>query len=171
MKKGTTSIVQSGSNGTKEITYEVTYDSKGKELSRKKISEKTTKEAVNEIIKVDTSDFNINTDTTRGSMSGVTCPESKTYTASYDGAFHCNDETYKDLEQFGAVILTGKIIVTSVGNTKLSKAIIATPVNDVMYVGTYNGQKYYFDNRMGDGAPGTLTLNFCNEYGLSCGAW
>lgn len=171
MKKGTTEVVQKGSNGTKEITYEVVYNADGKELSRKKVTEKVTKKAVNEIIKVGTSDFNINTDTTRGWMSGVACPESKTYTAEYDGAFHCNDETYTDLEQFGATIMAGKIIVTSIGGTKLSTAIIATPVNDYVFVGTYNGQKYYFDNRMGDGEPGTLTLDFCSEYNLSCGAW
>lgn len=171
MKKGTTEVIQKGSNGTKEITYEVVYNVDGKELSRKKVGEKVAKKAVNEIIKVGTSDFNINTDTTRGWMSGVACLESKTYTAEYDGAFHCNDETYTDLEQFDATIMAGKIIVTSIGGTKLSTAIIATPVNDYVFVGTYNGQKYYFDNRMGDGQPGTLTLDFCNEYKLSCGAW
>lgn len=170
MKNGTTSVVQAGSNGTKEITYEVTYDSNGKELSRKKISEKTTKEPINEIVKVGTSDFNINTDTTRGSMAGPACTKDKTYDAPYDGALHCNDETYTDLPQFSATIMSGKIIVTSINGT-LSTAVIATPVNDYVFMGTYNGQTYYFDNRMGDGEPGTLTLEFCNKYGLKCGAW
>lgn len=170
MKNGTTAVVQAGSVGTKEVTYEVTYDKDGKEISRKKLSEKVTKEPVNEIIKVGTSDFNINTDTTRGHMSGPACTKDKSYDAPWDGAFHCNDETYKDLPQFNATIMSGKIIVTSI-NGKLTTAVIATPVNDYVFMGTYNGQTYYFDNRMGDGEPGTLTMDFCNEYNLKCGQW
>ena len=75
MKKGTTSVVQAGSNGTKEITYEVTYDSNGKELSRKTLSEKTTREPVNEVVKVGTSDFNINSDKITGNLMGFMCTE------------------------------------------------------------------------------------------------
>lgn len=51
----------------------------------------------------------------------------------------------------------------------ITTVVIATPVNDYVFMGTYNGQTYYFDNRIGDGEPGTLTMDFCNEYNLKCG--
>ena len=40
MSNGTTSVVQAGQKGEKKITYKVTYDSDGKEISREKKSEK-----------------------------------------------------------------------------------------------------------------------------------
>lgn len=169
MKKGTKNVVQNGSKGEKEITYEVIYDASGNEVSRKKISEKVVKDAINEVVKVGMSDFNINTDTTHGTMSGVLCPESKT--TLVDGDLYCDDENYTDLEEFTATILENQIIVTDVGGNSLSQAVMATPIHSSVYTGTYNGVKYYFDNRMGDGEPGKLTMDFCNKHGLSCGEW
>lgn len=49
MYEGETSVRQDGADGEKSLTYEVTYID-GKESSRKLVSEKVTKEPVNEII-------------------------------------------------------------------------------------------------------------------------
>ena len=62
MKSGTKEIVQQGQKGEKTVTYNITYDTSGKEISREKISEKITKEAINQVEKVGISDFNLNTD-------------------------------------------------------------------------------------------------------------
>ncbi len=53
LEKGTTKVVQKGSNGSQTITYKKTYKN-GKLISTKKISSKVTKKAVNQIIKVGT---------------------------------------------------------------------------------------------------------------------
>lgn len=50
---GETQVTQEGVNGEKEITYKVKYVD-GKETSKKKISEKVTKEPVNKIVTVGT---------------------------------------------------------------------------------------------------------------------
>ncbi len=48
--KGQTSVKQEGENGEKAVTYAVTYDANGNELSREVIGEEVTKEPVDEII-------------------------------------------------------------------------------------------------------------------------
>ena len=53
LAKGTTKVVQKGSNGSQTITYQKTYKN-GKLISTKKVSTKVTKKAVNQIIKVGT---------------------------------------------------------------------------------------------------------------------
>ena len=55
LESGTSEVVQNGVKGEKEVTYKVKYVD-GKEDSRKKVSEKTTKEPVNEIISYGTAD-------------------------------------------------------------------------------------------------------------------
>lgn len=49
LDEGETKVIQEGADGKKEITYKIKYVD-GKEESRKKTSEKTVKEAVNQII-------------------------------------------------------------------------------------------------------------------------
>ncbi|WP_148631014.1 CAP domain-containing protein [Bacillus sp. E214] len=53
LAKGTTKVVQKGSNGNQTIIYKKTFKN-GKLISTKKISSKVTKKAVNQIIKVGT---------------------------------------------------------------------------------------------------------------------
>ena len=53
LEEGKTRVVQKGVNGTKEITYKVTYEN-GKEVKREKVSEKITKEPVKEITEIGT---------------------------------------------------------------------------------------------------------------------
>lgn len=49
-KDGTEKIIQEGQNGEKEVSYEITYRD-GKEISRKKVAERVTKEKVDEIVR------------------------------------------------------------------------------------------------------------------------
>lgn len=51
--KGETKVVQQGVNGSKEITYKVTYTD-GVETSRKKVSEVVVKQPVNKIVAIGT---------------------------------------------------------------------------------------------------------------------
>ncbi|MDD6645519.1 MAG: G5 domain-containing protein [Oscillospiraceae bacterium] len=53
LNSGETQVTQEGVNGEKEVTYKVKYVD-GKETSKKKISEKVTKEPVNKIVTVGT---------------------------------------------------------------------------------------------------------------------
>ncbi|MCZ0717964.1 N-acetylmuramoyl-L-alanine amidase [Aerococcus kribbianus] len=49
-KDGTEKIIQEGQNGEKEISYEITYRD-GKEVSRKKVDERVTKETIDKIVR------------------------------------------------------------------------------------------------------------------------
>ena len=167
MKKGATSVVQAGTGGTKEIVYEITYDSNGKELSRKKISEKTTKEPVNEIVKVGTSDYNINSDHITGHAIGFMCVEADTLT-NPDGGKACDDS--KPLKNFSVTIINDIPYLIKVDNSTITP-IQLNEYQGMTYSGTYQGVLYYFDSRGGDGAPEPLTMEMCNTYGFSCGAW
>ena len=167
MKKGTTSVVQAGSNGTKEITYEVTYDSNGKELKRKKISEKVTKEAVNEIIKVGVSDFNLSTDYVTGGLIGFMCTEADTLT-NPDGGKACDDT--KPLKNFSSISINDVEYLVEVDK------VVITPIKlklyqGLTYTGTYQGVTYYFDARGGGGGQELITIEECNKYGFTCGTW
>lgn len=53
LEKGKTKVVQNGQNGTRTITYKVTYKN-GKEVSREQVSSKVTKKAIDKIVKVGT---------------------------------------------------------------------------------------------------------------------
>ena len=72
MKRGERRVTQAGQVGRKEVTYRITYDESGKEISREKISEKIVVNPVNEKVLVGSSDYNINTDTYRYSV-GYAC--------------------------------------------------------------------------------------------------
>ena len=54
MYKGTKDVAQEGRNGTKEVTYEVTTDSDGNQISKTVVSEKVTKVMKPEIVTVGT---------------------------------------------------------------------------------------------------------------------
>lgn len=173
MKKGTTKTIQNGSKGIKEITYKITYDESGKQVSKEKINEKITKQAVNAIIEIGTSEFNMNTDKITGSMFGLVCTEDKASIASYDNLKHCNDLDYpeSDFQQFGATMIGDIVIITRIGETNLSNPIRVTTINDYVYKGTYNGKTHYFDNRGGSGEQIPLTKDKCSELNIKCGTW
>src|SRR5699024_9917136 len=61
LPRGQKQTSQAGKNGVKRITYKVTYNSNGTEISRTKVSESVISQPVNQIIKIGVSDFNLNT--------------------------------------------------------------------------------------------------------------
>ena len=117
MKKGTKEVVTAGVKGIKEVTYEVTYNSSGKEISRKKISEKTTKQPVNEVVKVGTSDFNINTDKETGGAIGFMCTENEKLT-NPDGGIGCDDS--KGLKSFSSISINNVEYLVQVDNVSVT---------------------------------------------------
>lgn len=168
MKKGTTKTVQKGSKGTKEITYKVKYDEEGKEVSREKISEKVTKEAVNEIIETGAAQFNLKTDKITGSTNGFVCKENQR-TDEY-GELSCN-EMIEGLSMYNATIIGDVYIVTHINEVKVTKPFIITKAEGLLYKGTYNGETLYFDKRAGGGDDTPLTEEKCNELNITCGTW
>jgi len=167
-KSGSKEVIQKGVNGEIEVTYKVTYDENGNEISREKISEKETKKAINEIVVVGSADYNINSSKITLESVGFMCSESQTMT--YDGEMVCDDS--QELPSF-------KIIAIDNGTPKVVtlNQVAITPVtvtkNGSLYVGKYNGVTHYFEPRGGGGNPDgePLTLELCKRYNLSCGAW
>lgn len=162
--KGTQKTVQEGSNGEKVITYEVTYDAEGKEISRKKISEKTAKAAVNKIVETGAADYNLSTAKITESTTGFICLATEKTENGCDGpdfplfsAIAINGVYYaKCLNDSSACTATG--LKTSTKLTKTGEELTAT----------INGKKYYFDRRAGDASSNPLTIEKCNEYKLVC---
>lgn len=162
--KGTQKTVQEGINGEKEITYEVTYDAEGKEISRNKVSEKITKAAVNKIVEIGGADYNISTAKITETTTGFICLETEKTESGCNGD---NSGSFSAIAINGvyyAKCLEGSSTCTSLGlktPTKLTK----TGEN---LTATINGKKYYFDRRAGAGSPNPLTIEKCNEYKLVC---
>lgn len=162
--KGTQKTVQEGVNGEKVITYEVTYDAYGKEISRKKISEKTTKAAVNQIVEKGAADYSISTAKITETTTGFFCLATEKTEYGCDGpdfpsfsAIAINGQYYaKCLSDSSSCVSTG--LKTPTKLTKTSEGLTAT----------INGKKYYFDPRAGSGGSDPLTIEKCNEYKLVC---
>ena len=160
LAKGTQKTIQEGSNGEKEITYEVTYDAEGNEISRKKISEKTTKKAVNKIIEKGSADYSLSKDKLTGETNGFYC------LASEKTEYGCDDSKSPLFEaiaingQYYAKCLSGNCIIKT--PTKITKSSLG-------YKGTINGKEYYFDSRAGAGGySNPLTTEICNKYKFVC---
>ena len=68
LKKGTTQVTTEGEEGSKEITYEVTYVD-GKEESRKAVDEKIVKEPVTKVTAIGTKETVVNKPSSSGSSS------------------------------------------------------------------------------------------------------
>lgn len=162
--KGKQKTIQEGVNGEKEITYEVTYDADGKEISRKKISEKATKAAVNKIVEIGGVDYNLSTAKITETTTGFICLDTEKTEYGCDGD---NSGSFSAIAINGvyyAKCLEGSSTCASLGlktPTKLTKT-----GEDL--TATINGKKYYFDRRAGDGSPNTLTIEKCKEYKLVC---
>lgn len=167
-KNGAKEVKQKGVNGEIEITYKVTYDEIGKEISREKISEKTTKNVINEIVVVGTAEYNINSSKITKEVTGFMCSESQTMT--YDGQKVCDDSL--QLPSFKIIAIDGGTLKVVTINDAVITPITVTK-NGNLYVGTYKGATHYFESRGGGGNPDgePLTLELCKKYNLSCGAW
>ena len=167
MKRGERRVTQAGQVGRKEVTYQITYDESGKEISRKKISEKIVVNPVNEKVLVGSSDYNINTDTYRYSV-GYACqnPTSAMCTSSdsemYSTTLTVNEDHY--------VVCVAKSCSND-GLPYLGSLIKVNPYsNTIMNVGTYQGETWYFTEQ-GVFDRQKLTMDICNKYGLACGRW
>ncbi len=170
LEKGQSKTIQEGVAGEKEITYEVTYDGKtGEEISRKKVSEKITKEAVNKIVETGNADFNLNTAKVQGSTMGFMCTEKDPV---YGG---CIDA--EGTPEFNAIGINGTYYAKCASHSTACKSLgikssIKLAKSKEGYTGKVNGKTYYFDPRAGDGGPAEpLTEQQCNDYNLVCGKW
>ena len=162
--KGTQKTVQEGINGEKEITYEATYDAEGKEISRKKVSEKITKPAVNKVVETGGADYNISTSKITESTTGFVCLETEKTEYGCDGP---------DVGSFTAIAINGVYYAKCLeGSSTCASLGLKTPTKLTKtgenLTATINGKKYYFDRRAGDGSPNSLTIEKCNEYKLVC---
>jgi len=165
-KSGSKEVVQKGSNGVTEITYKITYDENGKEISKEKVSEKVITKAVNEIIVVGTADYNINSAKITGEFAGFMCKEDQTI--EHDGVKFCDD--FQELSGFNAIRINDSVnYVIRIDDASVTPFKITQ--GEVLYKGTYNGTKYYFDSRAGGGEDKPLTEELCNQYKLNCGEW
>ncbi|MGN1358067.1 MAG: G5 domain-containing protein [Bacilli bacterium] len=162
--KGTQKIAQEGINGEKEITYEVTYDADGNEISRKKVSEKITKVAVNQIVEKGTADYSLSNDKITNTVMGFFCLTTE------KTEYGCN---YLDSLSFSAIEINGQYYAkcTSDDSSCVSSGF-QTPTKITKtsegLTATINGKNYYFDQRAGSNDLATLTIEKCNEYKLVC---
>ena len=131
LKKGETKVVQKGVNGTKEITYKVTFEN-GKEVNREKVSEKITKEPVKEIVEV-------------GTLETTTKEEKKTETVPFEKETRNNPKLKKGETKVvqkgvnGTKEIIYKVTLENgkeVKREKVSEKIIKAPVKEITEVGT-----------------------------------
>ena len=162
--KGTQKTVQEGINGEKVITYEVTYDADGKEISRKKISEKTTKAAINKIVEKGAADYSLSTDKITETTTGFFCLITEKTENGCDGP---------DFPLFSAIAINGQYYAKCLPDSSTCASIgLKTPTKLTKtsegLTATINGKNYYFDPRAGVAGLNPLTIEKCNEYKLVC---
>lgn len=164
--KGTQKTIQEGSNGEKEITYEVTYNAEGIEISRTKISEKVTKNAVNKIIETGSADFSLSTSFVTEEANGFFCLSTAITEYGCEGE---NTPQFKAIQidgQYYAKCYNDSATCTATGlkaPTKLTKN------GDGDLIATINGKQYYFDPRAGQSFPDQkLTAEICNQFNFTC---
>ena len=177
MLRGTKEVTQTGKNGIKEVTYSITIDSNGKEISRQKTGEQVISEPVDEIIKVGISDYNLNTDKF-GIENGYTCVENQ-LTSSGSGDEFCDAINY-NLGSYFSININGRYYATCIDNSgtscwtdlavNLSSPLLLSDYKGYLKFINYNGQKLILSPGAGDElAP--LTQEICDRFHLSCGRW
>jgi len=165
-KSGTKEVTQKGVNGISEVTYKITYDENGKEISKEKISVKVIKEVVNEKVVVGTANFNTNTSKITSKFTGFMCTEDQTML--YEGTKGCNDML--ELSGFSAISIDNSVYyIIKINDNSITP--IKVTKNGFLYKGTYKGTTYYFDSRSGGGEDIPLTSEVCKQYNLNCGSW
>ena len=177
LPRGQRQTSQAGKNGIKRITYKVTYNSNGTEISRTKVSESVISQPVNQIIKVGVSDFNLNTSKLEEEvyvMEG--CTESE-FVIDNNGTYCTTHKIFSGVVINGTLYLTA--YSTSNDQTVQGDIINIRPVIPLklinnqfgVYNGNYNGTNYYFMPSVGTSPNRALTQNDCDNYGLACGRW
>ncbi len=170
LAKGTSKTIQEGVNGEKEIKYEVTYDgTTNEEISRKKISETTTKEAVEKIVETGGADFNLKTAKITSATEGFICKKSeinKEYGGCFDG---------EGAPEFEALAIDGTYYAICKSNSSSCKTLGFKSVKltryDQGYTAKIKGTTYYFDGRAGGAEPRALKQADCTKYNLTCATW
>lgn len=179
MLRGTTKVIQNGVNGVKTIKYKITYNSSNIEISREKISEKITTQPIKQITKVGISDFNMNTDTYNNFGRGYYCPENKLINNGNNSMPDCTDGfagSYArlHLSTGNYVYKIGTEVLMPIDESKMETTLIKIDEtsSELLFIGIYNGEKYYFTDMLGAGGPPELlNEDYCTKYGLSCGRW
>lgn len=180
LPRGQKQTSQVGKNGVKRITYKVTYNSNGTEISRTKVSESVISQPVNQIVKVGVSDYNLNTDTIGYSGSGVYCLDEDLIDFGDDYPV-CLGTTQGYFKMI--YLKTGNYLYSySVGETSYDDAVYQnikplvklTNVYMGSYKGNLNGTTYNFQFLVGSSVGPQLNLLTeaeCTKYGLACGRW
>ena len=177
LPRGQRQTSQAGKNGVKRITYKVTYNSNGTEISRTKVSESVISQPVNQIIKVGVSDFNLNTSKLEQEVYSMeSCIESE-FVIDNNGAYCTVPKNFAGVVINGTLYLTAYL--TSNDHTVPSDIINIRPIIPLkltnnqfgVYNGNYGGTNYYFMPSVGTSPNRALTQNDCAEYGLACGRW
>lgn len=177
LPRGQKQTSQVGKNGVKRITYKVTYNSNGTEISRTKVSESVISQPVNQIIKVGVSDFNLNTSKLELAwISLESCPESE-FVIGNNGPYCITFRAFTGITIDGIYYITSY----STSNNPLVQGdfINIRPIIPLklsnnqfdVYSGNYDGTNYYFMPYQGTAPNRTLTQSDCDEYGLACGRW
>ena len=179
MKRGERRVTQAGQVGRKEVTYRITYDESGKEISREKISEKIVVNPVNEKVLVGSSDYNINTDTYYF-VGGHSC-----LSQDFDlETSECKGEKYS----FSAINLKGTYYATCIGKfytsttpsecgaygeKNLDNLFLLKDYDKEKYllISDYKGDEMIFYAGLGDFSPVKITEEFCDTWRLACGSW
>lgn len=177
LPRGQKQTSQAGKNGVKRITYKVTYNSNGTEISRTKVSESVISQPVNQIVKVGVSDFNLNTSKLEQEVYSMDACTGSQFVIDNNGAY-CVER-----KRFGGVVINGTLYLTayltSNDQTVQGDIINIRPIIPLkltnnqfgVYNGNYNGTNYYFMPSVGTSPNRALTQNDCDKYGLACGRW
>ncbi len=184
MPKGVTKVIQAGKPGKKQRVYLVVSDAKGKEISRKLISEGIVSMPVDQITAVGTSTINMNSDVVQGFNGGSMCLEPEYIPNAAYGceetmsqksflAITVSDRNYLFCVSDDKSCINGVQTQPSIVNVKM--AIDAGRMDSAstgMYTSrvTYGGKAYVMDYRM-KAASVPLNEANCELYGLACGRW
>lgn len=169
LPRGQRQTSQAGKNGVKRITYKVTYNSNGTEISRTKVSESVISQPINQIIKIGVSDFNLNTSKLENEVYSMDACTSNQLVNN--GGYYCTEsKKFSGIFINGTLYITGIYNQTSISNIRPLIALKPSLSGDI-YNGNYNGANYYFLISSGNYVNRALTQSDCDKYGLACGRW
>jgi hypothetical protein len=171
MLLGTTKTIQQGVNGKKNVIYKVIYDSNNQEISRNKLSETIVTEPITELIKVGTSEYNINTDTF-DIYDGWYCEESQIIYVSQFDDYECDQKSAPSYLVFNGITSdrTQKSYAIPDNSNVVLNVYPANYKNSRIYKVTYQSKTIFLEPTEGSG-PNPLTEAICNTYKLTCGEW
>ena len=165
MLRGSEEIVQEGQKGTKNVTYKVRYEN-DKEVSRSKVSEEVITEPVTQIVKVGTSDYNLNDEINIYYKTGNYCLTENVDSETQECLEEIGSFTVYEINNTSKLVCLGNECDTSTIN--LDEFIPATK-HEYGYYATYQGKQLYFYTYSGVVKP--LEQADCDALNLACGIW